>query len=101
MPARGDFLDKLRQLALGDACLCLFAREVHLNEDRQTIAILFRAQAIKAAGEGCRIQRVNQIKEIDGATRFVRLKVTDQMPAGGRASKLCDLLLCFLHAVLA
>src|SRR5688572_28283235 len=44
---------------------------------------------------------MNQVEELNGPTRFVRLKMTNQVPCCGFASQLADFWLCFLHAILA
>src|SRR6185369_14268328 len=73
--------------------------EVNLDQDCQLFPALFQAQAIQTLREINRIERVNNVKQVNGTPGFIGLKVPDEVPSGRVAPDFGNLFLGFLDAI--
>jgi hypothetical protein len=92
--------DHFRQLIFTRACLGRLVGEIYLDEDRQFSSPNVIANPVQPASQRNRIQRVNEIEELDRSPCFISLKMSDQMPAGRITAKLGNLSIGFLYAIL-
>jgi hypothetical protein len=74
--------------------------EIDLNQHWQACPTFFSTEPIETLCEVDRIEGVNDVKQANCPSRFVGLKVSDEVPAHVLVPNLGDLPFCFLHAVL-
>ena len=54
--------------------------QIYLNQQRQALSAFFEAQAIEPPGQFYRVERMDDVKEVNGAPGLVSLKVSDEVP---------------------
>src|SRR5262245_40196260 len=75
--------------------------EINLYQYRQTRSSFLSAKPIETLRQINCIERMNDVKQINYASRFVGLKVSDEVPAHLLVADFSDLRLRLLDAVLA
>ena len=75
--------------------------QINLNQHRQLFPALLATQTIQPAREFERVERMDDVEELNRAAGLVCLEVSDEVPTRVGPSNLVNLLFSFLDAILA